>query len=64
MATILKVTGMTCQHCVQAVTKALKNVPGVVTVSVSLERGQVVVEGTASREALVSAVKEVGYEAG
>ncbi len=61
--TVLKVGGMTCNHCVMAVTKALEKVPGVTRATVSLEKGEAVVEGGASREALVGAVKAEEYEA-
>lgn len=61
--TVLKVKGMTCNHCVMAVTKALEGVPGVTGAKVSLERGEAVVEGSAPREALVAAVKAEEYEA-
>jgi copper chaperone len=63
METVLKVTGMTCNHCVMAVTKALKKVEGVGKVDVSLDNGQALVEGTATRESLIAAIKEEGYEA-
>jgi len=59
----LKVTGMTCGHCVAAVTKALQKVPGVEGVEVSLERGQAVVRGAADPQALIAAVKKEGYGA-
>ncbi|MEJ2692217.1 MAG: heavy metal translocating P-type ATPase [Candidatus Thiodiazotropha sp.] len=59
----LNVTGMTCQHCVMNVNKALQGVPGVETVDVSLESGEAVVTGSADKEALVQAVKTAGYEA-
>ena len=59
----LKVTGMTCGHCVAAVTKALQEVPGVESADVSLEKGQAVVQGAADPTALIEAVKEEGYEA-
>ncbi|WP_437598510.1 CopZ family metallochaperone [Sorangium sp. So ce590] len=60
----LAIEGMTCGHCVQAVSKALAKVPGVTRVSeVSLERGEAVVEGSAAAEALLAAVREAGYEA-
>lgn len=62
VTTILKVSGMTCNHCVMAVTKALEAVPGVTRAQVSLEKGEAVVEGSASREALVGAVKAEEYE--
>ena len=62
-AITLKVTGMTCGHCVAAVTKALQEVPGVESADVSLEKGQAVVQGAADTGALIEAVKEEGYEA-
>jgi copper chaperone len=62
-ATTLKVTGMTCNHCVMAVTKALKSVPGVEAADVSLEKARAVVKGSADARSLIAAVKEEGYEA-
>ncbi len=62
-ATTLKVTGMTCNHCVMSVTKALKKVPGVESADVSLEKAQAVVKGTADTQSLIKAVEEEGYDA-
>ena len=62
-ATTLKVSGMTCNHCVAAVTKALAKVPGVEAADVSLEKAQAVVQGSADAQALIAAVTEEGYEA-
>ncbi|HZD92313.1 MAG TPA: cation transporter [Pseudolabrys sp.] len=60
----LKIEGMTCGHCVKAVTEALSEVPGVQKVEgVSLEQKQAVVSGDPKPDALVSAVEEAGYEA-
>ncbi|HUN90780.1 MAG TPA: heavy-metal-associated domain-containing protein [Burkholderiaceae bacterium] len=61
--TTLDVTGMTCGHCVAAVTRAIQAVPGVESVNVSLERAQAVVGGDADAKSLVAAVKEQGYAA-
>ncbi|MCL6642547.1 MAG: heavy-metal-associated domain-containing protein [Candidatus Bipolaricaulota bacterium] len=65
MKTVLKVTGMSCTHCVQSVTKALQNVAGVRSVSVSLEQGRAEVEHSEdlSPQSLVSAVAKTGYTA-
>ena len=63
METKLKVTGMTCMHCVGAVKKALEQVPGVTSAEVSLDPGQAVVAGSADSATLVAAIKEEGYEA-
>ncbi|WP_022799217.1 CopZ family metallochaperone [Thermus islandicus] len=59
----LKVEGMTCNHCVMAVKKALLKVPGVERAEVSLERGEALVEGEADPKALIQAVEEEGYRA-
>jgi copper chaperone len=60
----LKVEGMTCMHCVAAVRKALAGVDGVdEVVDVSLEPGRARIQGSASAEALITAVKEAGYSA-
>ncbi|MNY02276.1 Mercuric reductase [compost metagenome] len=59
----LKVTGMTCNNCVKHVTHALEAVPGVTAATVALESGLARVEGDASLEALLAAVREEGYDA-
>jgi copper chaperone len=60
----LNVEGMSCMHCVKAVTEALSQVPGVNKVEeVSLERGTARVEGSPDPQDLVAAVKEAGYRA-
>jgi copper chaperone len=59
----LQVSGMTCGHCVAAVTQAVQAVPGVQSVSVDRASGQVVVEGSPDKAALLAAITEEGYEA-
>lgn len=63
MSTLLILEGMSCQHCVAAIEKALKDVPGVTEVEVSLERHQAHVSGQTDHAELVEAVKEAGYRA-
>jgi uncharacterized membrane protein YraQ (UPF0718 family)/copper chaperone CopZ len=59
----LTVDGMNCSHCVRTVTDSLKNVPGVDSVVVTLERGRAHVEGhNLDRTALEKAVTDVGYK--
>ena len=57
------VTGMTCGHCVKAVTDEVSAIDGVDTVEVDLETGAVVVTaGTdPTREQMAAAVDEAGY---
>ena len=59
----LSISGMTCNHCVANVDKALKAVSGVESVLVTLEPGSAEVTGSAAREALIKAVTDAGYEA-
>jgi copper chaperone CopZ len=58
------VTGMTCGHCVQAVTGELSALPGVDAVQVDLASGAVTVTSEAPLEddAVRAAVDEAGYE--
>ena len=55
------VDGMTCHHCSAHVEKALRTVPGVTLAEVNLERGEALVEGDATDETLINAVKRIGY---
>ncbi|MDP9729435.1 heavy-metal-associated domain-containing protein [Alicyclobacillus tolerans] len=64
MATaMISVIGMTCGGCVNAVTKALKSVDGVLDVQVELEAGQATVQFDESKTD-ISMLKEVIEEAG
>ena len=62
MATTYDVKGMTCDHCVRAVTEEIGAVDGVTSVDVSLAEHQAVVSGEADPEAVRAAVAEAGYE--
>ena len=60
----LKIEGMTCGHCVMHVKQALAKVPGVEgPVDVSLERGEAIVNGNPTLDALLAAVDDEGYRA-
>ncbi len=62
--TKLKIEGMSCEHCVRAVSGALEKIPGVETVvEVNLDRGEAIVEGSAETSLLIAAIKEEGYKA-
>ncbi len=58
------VSGMTCAACVRHVEKALASMPGVSAVSVNLATSRVMVEGTASFEAMALQVEDAGYGLG
>jgi copper chaperone len=63
--TTLRISGMTCNGCVRHVDKALRGVPGVTAVEVSLpeQRATVVHDDDAPVPALVAAVESAGYSA-
>ncbi|HYH21587.1 MAG TPA: cation transporter [Azospirillum sp.] len=58
----LKVNGMTCGHCAQAVTKAVEALPAVERALVDLKAGEVAVEGQADADAVRKAIVDAGYE--
>ena len=59
----LKIQGMTCGHCEASVKTALSKVPGVERVMVvDQEMDRAIVKGDADPQALVEAVKALGYE--
>ncbi len=59
----LKITGMSCKHCVMNATKAIEAVEGVASVEVTLEPGGAIIIGSATTENLITAVTSAGYEA-
>ena len=57
------VAGMTCAHCVAAVTEEVEQVAGVQAVSVDLAGGRLAVAGDSLDDAAIrAAVEEAGYE--
>jgi copper chaperone len=61
--TTWQVVGMTCGHCVAAVSAEIGAIEGVSDVRVTLETGAVEVDSDAplAREAVAAAVDEAGY---
>ena len=64
MQTTINVSGMTCGHCVSAVTMELSLLPSVTEVDVDLESGQVTITSDAAlgQAQLATAIDEAGYE--
>jgi copper chaperone len=58
------VTGMTCAHCVQAVSTEISELPGVAAVQVDLASGTVTAtsEAPLAEDSVRAAVDEAGYE--
>ncbi|HLT15620.1 MAG TPA: heavy metal-associated domain-containing protein [Acidimicrobiales bacterium] len=62
--TTYRVKGMSCGHCVSAVTEALSGLDGVTDVAVDLDAGEATVtsEGPLPQETVAEAIDEAGYE--
>lgn len=62
--TTYTVTGMTCDHCVRAVTEEIGAIAGVTGVRVDLPAGKVTVESTTDLgiDDVRGAIEEAGYE--
>ena len=64
MEKLLKIEGMSCNHCVNHVKEALEGLDGVKEASVSLEKNQarVILDKEVSEKSLKDVVKKAGYE--
>jgi copper chaperone len=64
MSSVLKVKGMSCQHCVMSVTKALSQLEGIKNVQVDLAKGEVRFDHKKSLASyrIQKAIEEAGYE--
>ena len=62
----IKIKGMSCQHCVMAVTKALSAIDGIKDVKVDLKSGEAAYDETkpVDLKVIADAVKKAGYEVG
>jgi len=61
MAIEFQVEGMSCQHCVAAVTNAIRGQDATAQVKVDLATGRVAVESTQPVDSLKAAIDEAGY---
>ena len=61
----IKVSGMSCQHCVSAVTKALEKLEGLEKVVVDLTTNEVsFVNNGVEREKIRSTISQIGFDPG
>ena len=60
----IKIKGMSCNHCVMAVSKALSEVEGISDVKVDLSKGEATFEetGAVDLNTVKDKVKKAGYE--
>ena len=62
MITRLFLSGMSCQHCVNAVFTSLTPVPGIISADVSIGAAVIEHDGRATIEALREAIGAAGYD--
>lgn len=60
---VFNVRGMTCGHCVKAVTRAVQEQDAAARVEVDLAAGQVRVDSALAAEQVLAAIREEGYSA-
>lgn len=62
--TTIKIKGMSCQHCVMAVTKALGKIAGISDVKVDLAKGEATFTetGAVDRDLIRREIEKAGYE--
>ncbi len=62
MSVEIHVRGMSCGHCVSAITSAVRPLPGVEGVEVDRDAGVVRVTGTPDEGAVTAAIEDCGYD--
>jgi copper chaperone len=66
-AVVLKVEGMTCGHCTNAVEKAVNSLPGVSSSSADLKEGTITINfdsHVVGLDAIKKAIVDTGYQVG
>jgi len=60
----IKIKGMSCQHCVASVTKALTAIAGIGDVKVDLEKGEATFTESSpvSQNTIKDAITKIGFE--
>jgi copper chaperone len=60
----IKVKGMSCQHCVASVTKALSGIAGIADVQVNLEKGEATFneKSPVAKDTIKDAITKIGFE--
>ena len=59
---IIKVPDMSCQHCKNRIADALRQMPGVQSVSIDLETKEVTVESVLDRQLILDCIEQAGYQ--
>jgi copper chaperone len=62
----VKIKGMSCQHCVKAVQKALEEIDGISNVTIDLAKGEAAFQEASpiNEDVLKKKIQKAGYELG
>jgi copper chaperone len=62
--TTIKIKGMSCNHCVMAVTKVLRDIDGIRNVTVDLKNGEAAFDEVdpVDMETIKERIRKAGYE--
>ena len=60
---VFKVQGMSCGHCVRAITEAVQVLDAAARVEVDLAAGEVRIDSALEAAQLLAAIREEGFEA-
>ena len=60
--TTVNINGMSCQHCVASVTKAIEDVSGISQVSVNLDKCEATYDGEVDQLVIKEAITKIGFE--
>ena len=62
--TTIKIKGMSCNHCVMAVTKVLRDIDGIRNVKVDLKNGEAAFDESdpVDMETIKERIRKAGYE--
>lgn len=60
--TTIKIKGMSCQHCVGSVRKALEAIAGISNVQIDLAQGEATFDGQADSQRVKEAITKIGFE--
>ncbi len=61
---VIKIKGMSCNHCVMRVTKALQGIEGIINVKVDLQSGEASFdeEKPVDRKVIEEQIRKAGYD--
>jgi len=60
--TTIKIKGMSCQHCVNSVRKALETISGISNVRIDLSTGEATFDGKVDLQTVKEAIAKIGFE--